>query len=105
MTSQADLTALWNQMEARAPVAGERRASGGAVPDIRGMADNDTVALRPGARGLSLRGQRGTFLVTQEGDPLDHVLEPGGELRTTRRGLVVIWALSDGVIAVGSAHP
>lgn len=62
--------------------------------------DNGTVRLQPRADGLRLRAERGTFLVTQEGDPEDHVLRGSGELRTGRRGLVVVWALSDGTFEV-----
>jgi len=62
--------------------------------------DNGTIRLQPRAQGLRLRAERGTFLVTQEGDPEDHVLSPAHELRTARRGLVVVWALSDGALEV-----
>lgn len=62
--------------------------------------DNGTIRLQPRAQGLRLRAERGTFLVTQEGDPEDHVLSPTQELRTARRGLVVVWALSDGAVEV-----
>jgi hypothetical protein len=62
--------------------------------------DNGTVRLLPRAEGLRLRAERGTFLVTQEGDPEDHVLRDRGEVRTGRRGLVVVWALSDGAFEV-----
>ncbi len=53
-----------------------------------------TLRLRPGPGGLALRCHAGTVLVTQEGDPLAHVLGPGDELRTRGRRLVVAWALS-----------
>jgi hypothetical protein len=102
MTSQADLTAPWEQMDPRTPVAGKPNGRDGVLTSIRGMADNDTLALRPGPGGLALRGHRGTFLVTQEGDPMDHVIGAGDELRTSHRGLVVVWALSDGAIGVCS---
>lgn len=62
--------------------------------------DNGTVRLLPRAEGLRLRAERGTFLVTQEGDPEDHVLAGAAELRTGKRGLVVVWALSDGAFEV-----
>ncbi len=71
---------------------------------LRQLRDNDTMSLRPGARGLELRGLSGTILVTQERDPFDHVLGPGDVFRTAGRGLVVVWALSDGAIAVDAAQ-
>ncbi|HEY6107144.1 MAG TPA: DUF2917 domain-containing protein [Anaeromyxobacteraceae bacterium] len=66
----------------------------------RAMAENGTLPLRPGGRGLAVTCRSGTLLVTQEGDPLDHVLRPGDAFRAAPRGLVVVWALSDGAVAV-----
>jgi hypothetical protein len=57
-----------------------------------------TLALRPGPAGLSLTCESGVFLVTQEGDLADHVLEAGATFRTEARGLVVAWALGAGVL-------
>jgi len=105
MTSRTDTTAPWSQAEARAGAARGRATRRGTLPEARRLADNETLALRPGSTGLSLRGRWGTFLVTQEGDSEDHVLGPGDEVRTTRRGLVVVWALSDGSLSVGPAGP
>jgi len=62
--------------------------------------ENGTIRLYPRTRGLRLRAERGTFLVTQEGDPEDHVLRGTDEVRTARRGLVVVWALSAGALDV-----
>jgi hypothetical protein len=62
--------------------------------------DNGTLSFRPGPRGLVLQCQSGTLLVTQEGDPLDHVLGACDEFRTDGRGLVVVWALSDGAVSM-----
>ena len=45
------------------------------------LAPDATVSLRPGRRGLLLRCERGLLLVTQEGDPEDHVLSQGEEHR------------------------
>ena len=61
---------------------------------------NRTIPLRPAGRGLAVICQSGTLVVTQEGDPLDHVLAPGEAFVAARRGLVVVWALSDGTVAV-----
>jgi hypothetical protein len=71
---------------------------------IRRLHDNDTLRLLPGRGGLVLTSRAGTFLVTQERDPEDHVLEPGGEVRTAGKGVVVVWALSDGAIGVEPAR-
>jgi len=71
---------------------------------VRRLHDNDTLRLLPGRGGLVLTSRAGTFLVTQERDPEDHVLEPGGEVRTAGRGVVVVWALSDGAIGVEPAR-
>ena len=53
-----------------------------------------TVRLEAGARGIQVRADRGTVLVTREGDRDDHVLEAGEALLVTGKGLVVAWALT-----------
>jgi hypothetical protein len=65
-----------------------------------------TRAFRPGPGGLALTCRHGTFLVTQAGDPEDHVLEAGGTFATGSPGLVVAWALRAGVLVAraGGAH-
>ena len=65
------------------------------------LAQNGTLALRPG-RGLAVTCRSGTLVVTQTGDPEDHVLQVGEAFRPARRGLVVVWALSRGAVAVES---
>lgn len=65
------------------------------------LAENGTLALRPG-RGLAVTCRSGTLVVTQTGDPEDHVLRPGEAFLAARRGLVVVWALSRGAVAVES---
>jgi len=67
------------------------------VVEMRG---NDVMSLRPGACGLALRCLSGIVVVTQKGDREDHELHPGDEFRTSRRGLVVAWALEASVCAV-----
>lgn len=64
------------------------------------MAESGALPLRPGGRGLAVRCRSGMLLVTQEGDPLDHVLRPGDAFESAPRGLVVVWALSDAAVAV-----
>ncbi len=66
----------------------------------RAMAQNGTLPLRPGGRGLSVSCRAGTLVVTQEGDPLDHILLAGQAFRARPRRLVVVWALSDGTLTV-----
>ena len=66
---------------------------------IRELARDSTVRLPPGRGGVLARVLRGTVLVTQAGDPEDHVLGPGDEARLPPGGLVVAWALTPSVIA------
>lgn len=58
------------------------------------LARDATLRVRPGRHGLTLRARRGTVLVTQAGDPDDHVLAPGDALWLPHGGAVVIWALT-----------
>ena len=50
-----------------------------------------------------VRAERGTVLITQEGDPEDHVLEAGDEIILPVGGLAVAWALAEAAISV--RHP
>jgi len=67
------------------------------------LARDATLRIRPGRRGVALRADRGCVLVTQPGDPEDHVLEAGEEVRLPRGGLVVAWALEAARLVVGAA--
>lgn len=66
-----------------------------------------TARLPRGRLPILVRVARGTVLVTQEGEPEDHVLEAGDEAVFPPGGHVVAWALTDAAIstreAVGSA--
>lgn len=64
------------------------------------LAENATLRLHAGARGVVVRAERGTVLVTREGDAEDHVLEPGRSLLVTGKGLVVAWALTPAAVRV-----
>lgn len=68
--------------------------------DVLRLALDGTARLAPRGRALSISARAGTVLVTQEGDPADHVLAPGDAVRLAARGAVVIWALSDAAVAV-----
>jgi DUF2917 family protein len=61
--------------------------------------ENATLRL-PTEIGIVVRVERGTVLVTQEGDLEDHVLEPGDELVLSRPGLAVAWAFTDAALSV-----
>ncbi|WP_242335270.1 MULTISPECIES: DUF2917 domain-containing protein [Anaeromyxobacter] len=56
----------------------------------------------PAGIGIAVRVERGTVLVTQEGDLDDHVLERGDEFVLSRSGLAVAWALSEAALSI---HP
>jgi hypothetical protein len=60
----------------------------------------ETLRLEPRRARLTLRSDRGTLVVTQTGDPVDHVLAPGQRFSAHRAGRVVVWALSDAALTV-----
>ncbi len=66
------------------------------------LPENATLRL-PAGSGLAVRVERGTVLVTQEGDLDDHVLERGDELVLSRPGLAVAWAFADAALSVRPA--
>jgi hypothetical protein len=62
-----------------------------------------TVRLPRWRKGLVARVERGTLIVTQAGDPEDHVLAAGDEVRLPPGGLAVAWALTPSLLAVRDA--
>lgn len=66
----------------------------------RELPEDATLRLPPGKNGVIVRVVRGSVLVTQQGDPEDHVLGPGEELRLAHTGLAVAWALSAAALVV-----
>jgi hypothetical protein len=61
---------------------------------------NDETLRLPHGIAVIVRVERGTVLVTQEGDLEDHVLEDGGELMVPAGGVAVAWAFTDARLAV-----
>ena len=84
------------------------RSQGGAAP--RGVSaapqlplrNNEATSFR--ARpGCEITCERGVVLVTQEGDPDDHVLETGETLQVSKSGRVAAMALRDCRLRVPSS--
>ncbi len=67
----------------------------------------ENSAMRVSRRHVAtvVRVERGTVLVTQQGDTKDHVLERGDELFVGGSGLAVAWAFTDAKISVREAGP
>jgi hypothetical protein len=72
----------------------------GTEPGLEHIRANGVMSFRPGACGLAVRCLSGVMVVTQKGDHKDHELFPGEGFRTTRQGLVVVWALADSACSV-----
>ena len=53
------------------------------------------------ASGSRIACEQGIIWLTQPNDPRDHILHPGQRLLITRRGKVVIQALTAAMITVG----
>jgi Protein of unknown function (DUF2917) len=69
------------------------------------LAGDATMRFARGRSAIAARVERGTVLVTQEGDVEDHVLEAGDEIVLRRGGLAVAWALTDAAISVRALPP
>jgi hypothetical protein len=67
------------------------------------LAQNAAMPLPRGRFAKVVRVERGTVVVTQEGDLVDHVLERGDEIRLDLPGLAVAWAFTEAAISVREA--
>lgn len=72
----------------------ETSGSAPAGVEERDLAENDAVPIPRRGAAAVVRVERGTVLVTRQGDLDDHVLEPGDELLLPRHGLAVAWAFT-----------
>lgn len=61
-------------------------------------------SFRPARGGIVLRCRAGLFLVTQAGDPLDHLLAAGDAWVAARRGRIAAWALQAGSLELTRPH-
>ena len=64
---------------------------------------NGTMRLPRGQRATVVRVERGTVLITQEGDLEDHVLEASDEFVISADGGAVAWAFTDAAIATSES--
>lgn len=55
------------------------------------------------AAGAILRACRGALWITQTGDAVDHILEPGGSLTLDRNGVSLVCAVTDAELRVEAA--
>jgi hypothetical protein len=69
--------------------------------------DHPLIALEPGqvvtlddAAGTRVSARYGTVWVTEEGNPHDHIVEPGQELLLRRDGRTVVQALQPAWVAL-----
>ena len=64
---------------------------------------DETLRLPLGRHPLVARVERGSVMLTQAGDPEDHVLGPGEAVQLAPRGLAVAWALTSAVLVLEEA--
>jgi hypothetical protein len=53
------------------------------------------VSIYGDQRGRTIRSVAGAVWVSQDGDPIDHILNPGERFLVTRRGQVVVESFGD----------
>jgi hypothetical protein len=68
------------------------------------LARDATLRLPRCRGGVRVRVEQGTVLVTQAGDPEDHVLVAGATVDLPEGGLAVAWALSAARVEVSGAE-
>ena len=66
---------------------------------------DEVLCLPKGARGFTVRCERGVAWLTQAGDPADHVLAPGDAQVLGRRGKVTVWASGACVLHLEGPSP
>jgi hypothetical protein len=64
---------------------------------------NAARALPASRNGIRVQVRRGALVVTQAGDPEDHIVRAGEALALPPGGLVVAWALAPSAFAVRDA--
>ncbi len=69
------------------------------------LTTDETLRIPHGRGGTVVRVECGLLVVTREGDPEDHVLQPGMELRLPASGRSVGWALAASRIQVRDGQP
>jgi hypothetical protein len=71
-----------------------------AEREVRVLGRDEVLRLPSWRDGSSVRVMAGTVIVTREGDPEDHVVQAGSELRLPGRGVAVAWALEPSWVEV-----
>jgi hypothetical protein len=84
-------------------VSGRVSSRAGRVARDFELARDGTLALFRSRSGVRVRVRSGTLVLTQAGDPEDHVLGVGDEVTLPPGGLVVAWALTPAAFAVRDA--
>ena len=69
---------------------------------LNGRGLYDIANYRP---GTVIFCQKGTIWVTQTNDVKDHILNPGDEFVSDVRGRVIIQAMRDSAVRIGSRQP
>jgi hypothetical protein len=59
-----------------------------------------TLKLQPRRGHVIVAAEAGTCLVTQEGDPADHVVAPGESFTSRTKGAIAVWAFTPATIAI-----
>ncbi len=68
--------------------------------EVRVLARDQVLRLPAWREGSAVRVESGMVVVTREGDPEDHVLQAGAELRVPGHGLALAWALEPSRVEV-----
>jgi hypothetical protein len=69
------------------------------------LAENSVMRVSRRGVAVVVRVDRGTVLITCQGDLEDHVLEAGDEIYLQGGGLALAWAFTDATLHVTEAEP
>ena len=76
----------------------------GEAVEVWGLGKDETLRLPRKRGGIVARVEKGTVVVTQAGDPEDHVLRTGESVTLPVAGLAIAWALTPAVLVVRGAQ-
>ncbi|MEN6466102.1 MAG: DUF2917 domain-containing protein [Syntrophaceae bacterium] len=69
------------------------------------LRDGELFSIKGNCAGTVICCRAGVLWLTQQGDPADHLIRAGEDFAVSRRGLVLISALAESEVGIGTDQP